>query len=64
VAAIYRRPVPAEGDTTEIDPSGEYEKVLDPLAWSPDGTTPLGIHDFSPDGSLLLYSVRDGGPDE
>ena len=64
VAAIYRRPAPATGDTAEIDPAGEYEKVLDPLEWSPDGTTSLGILSFSPDGKLLLYSVRDGGPDE
>lgn len=64
VAAVYRRPAPAEGDTTDIDPAGNYEKVLDPLAWSPDGTTSLGILDFSPDGKLLLYNVRDGGPDE
>ncbi len=61
VAAIYRRPAP---DTTDVDPAGSYEKVLDPLAWSPDGTTSLGILSFSPDGKLLLYSVRDGGPDE
>ncbi len=64
VAAIYRRPAPPEGDTTSIDPAGEYEKVLDPLDWSPDATTSLGILSFSPDGKLLLYSVRDGGPDE
>jgi prolyl oligopeptidase len=62
--AIYRRPAPAEGDTTEIDPTGEYEKVLDPLEWSPDGTTSLGMISFSEDGKLLLYNVRDGGPDE
>jgi prolyl oligopeptidase len=64
VGAIYRRPTPQEGDTTDIDPAGEYEKVLDPLARSSDGTTSLGMLDFSPDGRLLLYRVRDGGPDE
>lgn len=64
VVAVYRRPAPPEGDTTAIDPAGEYEKVLDPLEWSPDGTTSLGILSFSPDGKLLLYNVRDGGPDE
>lgn len=64
VEAVYRRPAPPEGDTTDIDPTGTYEKILDPLAWSPDGTTSLGILDFSPDARLLLYSVRDGGPDE
>jgi len=64
VEGVYRRPLPAEGDTAAIDPAGEYEKVLDPLAWSADGTTSLGILSFSPDGKLLLYSIRDGGPDE
>src|SRR5690606_25219332 len=33
VAAVYRRPAPARGDRTPIDPAGEYEKVLDPLQW-------------------------------
>jgi prolyl oligopeptidase len=64
VGAIYRRPAPPEGDTASVDPDGEYEKVLDPLEWAQDGTTSLGILSFSPDGNLLLYSVRDGGPDE
>jgi prolyl oligopeptidase len=64
VGAVYRRLAPPEGDTTGIDPAEDHERVLNPLEWSPDGTTSLGILDFSPDGSRLLYSVRDGGPDE
>lgn len=64
VEAIYRRPAPPEGDTVKIEPAEDYEKVLDPLEWSADGTTSLGILSFSPDGDLLIYSVRDGGPDE
>jgi len=64
VAAVYRRRAPARGDRTPIDPAGEYEKVLDPLQWSADGTTSLSILSFSPENRLLLYSVRDGGPDE
>jgi prolyl oligopeptidase len=62
VAAIYRRPKPAH--PTPIDPSGRYQKIVDPLAIRSDGTTSVGIEGFSPDGRLMLYSVRDGGPDE
>ena len=72
VAAIYRRPAPDEPVAGRQDPSGdepldinaEYEVVIDPLEIHPDGTTSVGIRDFSPDGSLMLYAVRDGGQDE
>ncbi|MEX0907180.1 MAG: prolyl oligopeptidase family serine peptidase [Gemmatimonadota bacterium] len=64
VAAIYRRPLPPETERGPIDPAGQYEKVLNPLDWSADGTTSLGILSFSPDKKLMAYSVRDGGPDE
>ena len=72
VAAIYRRPAPDEPVEGRQDPSGdgpldinaEYEVVIDPLDLHPDGTTSVGIRDFSPDGSLMLYAVRDGGQDE
>jgi prolyl oligopeptidase len=63
VRAVYRRPA-REGDRTPIDPAGEYEKVLDPVEWRADGTTSVDILSFSADGRLLLYGVRDGGPDE
>ncbi|MFN8573234.1 MAG: prolyl oligopeptidase family serine peptidase [Gemmatimonadaceae bacterium] len=62
VAAIYRRKPPAT--PTPVDPQGTYEKVLDPIALRADGTTSIEIQGFSPDGKLLLYSIRDGGPDE
>lgn len=62
VAAIYRRPAPKE--PTPVDPTGTYEKILDPAALRPDGTTSVEMQGFSPDGKLMLYAVRDGGPDE
>lgn len=64
VAAIYRRPAPDEPDDRPLDADADYEVVIDPLEWDPSGTTRAAIRDFSPDGSLMLYSVRDGGPDE
>lgn len=62
VAAIYRRRAPRE--PTPIDPTPEYQRIIDPLALNPDGTTGVNIEDVSSDGRLMLYSVRDGGPDE
>ena len=64
VAAIHRRPVPAEREYGPIDPAGDFEVVLDPLDIHPDGTTGVSIRDFSPDGRLMLYAIRDGGRDE
>ena len=64
VAAIYRRPVPAERQYAPIDPEGDFEVVVDPLDIHPDGTTGASIRDFSPDGALMLYAIRDGGRDE
>lgn len=64
IAAIYRRPAPTEPDDRPLDANAEYEVVIDPLEWDPSGTTSAAIRDFSPDGSLLLYAVRDGGRDE
>jgi prolyl oligopeptidase len=62
VAAIYRRPAPP--GPTPIDPSAAYQKVVDPLRIRSDGTSSVGIEAFSTDHRLMLYSVRDGGPDE
>ncbi len=62
VAAIYRRRPPAQ--PTPVNPKAQYQKIVDPLSLSADGTTSVGIEGFSPDGRLMLYSVRDGGPDE
>ena len=64
VGAIYRRPAPEEREYTPIDPNGDFEMVLDPLDIHPDGTTSVSIRDFSPDGILMLYAIRDGGQDE
>ncbi|MDT8369239.1 MAG: prolyl oligopeptidase family serine peptidase [Longimicrobiales bacterium] len=67
---IYRRPAPdagAGGDRPEADEpaiDGEYEVVLDPGDFDPTYRTPLSIVDFSPDGSVMAYSVREGGADE
>ncbi len=62
VAAIYRRRAPTQ--PVPIDPKAPYQKVIDPLSIRSDGTTSVGVEGFSPDGRLMLYSVRDGGPDE
>ncbi|MCC6930716.1 MAG: S9 family peptidase [Gemmatimonadaceae bacterium] len=62
VAAIYRRRwSPTAG---RFEPDSQYERVINPLDLRADGTTSVGIEGLSPDGSLLMYSVRDGGPDE
>jgi len=64
VGAIYRRPAPEEPQRDPVDPDGDFEMVLDPLDIHPDGTTSVSIRDFSPDGSLMMYAIRDGGQDE
>lgn len=63
VARIYRRPAEPKQDGP-VDPMGQYELVLDPLELRSDGTTAFGIVAFSRDGRLMIYNVRDGGPDE
>ena len=62
VASIHRRRW-APGNAPVV-PDSQYERVLSALDLRGDGTTSLGIEAISPDGSLLMYSVRDGGPDE
>ena len=68
VGAIYRRPAPPPAEDGRrggpVDPEGEFEVVIDPLEFRPDGTTSVDIQDFSPDGRLMLYGIRDGGRDE
>ena len=64
VGTIYRRPAPDEPDDVPLDVTADYEVVIDPLDLRADGTTSVGIQGFSPDGNLMLYSIRDGGPDE
>ncbi|HEX4932968.1 MAG TPA: prolyl oligopeptidase family serine peptidase [Gemmatimonadaceae bacterium] len=62
VAAIYRRRWTP--NAPRVVPDSQYERVIDPLALRADGTTSVAIEGLSPDGNLLMYSVRDGGPDE
>ena len=64
VGAIYRRPAPEEPEDGPFDVTADYEVVIDPLDLRADGTTSVGIQGFSPDGDLMLYSIRDGGRDE
>lgn len=64
VSLIYRRPAPKEPASGPIDPHGEYEVVLNPLDLNTDGTTAVTIVSFSRSGNLMIYHVRDGGPDE
>jgi prolyl oligopeptidase len=62
VGSIYRRKAPR--DPAVVSPDSQYEKVIDALTLRNDGTTSVGVEGFSNDGKLMLYSVRDGGPDE
>ena len=45
------------------DKSGKEELFLDPNTFSKDGTTSLGGLNFSKDGSLVAYSISEGGSD-
>ncbi len=65
-ARIYRRPQAADaaGAGRRPDPDGEYELLLDPAELGFDEFASLDLVDVSPDGSLLLYRIRDGGLDE
>ena len=42
---------------------GEEEVFLDPNTFSEDGTTSLGQVSFSKDGSIVAYSISEGGSD-
>lgn len=68
VEVVYRRPaaVAEDGGPDADEPSvdGDYEVVLDPAAVDAEYRTPLSLVDFSPDGSVMAYSVRQGGADE
>ena len=43
--------------------NGEPELFLDPNTFSADGTTSLAGMDFSKDGTLMAYSISEGGSD-
>nr|WP_243389544.1 prolyl oligopeptidase family serine peptidase [Flavobacterium cyanobacteriorum] len=45
------------------DASGKEEIFLDPNTFSADGTTSLGDVAFTRDGSLMAYSISEGGSD-
>ncbi|MBC7895094.1 MAG: S9 family peptidase [Cytophagaceae bacterium] len=62
VGSIYRRKAPATPSV--VSPDGDYESVLDAMSIRDDGTTSVGLEGFSNDGSLMIYSIRDGGTDE
>ena len=45
------------------DASGKETVFLDPNTFSKDGTSSLGGVDFSKDGSIVAYSISEGGSD-
>ena len=45
------------------DKNGKEEVFIDPNGFSKDGTTSLGGVHFSKDGSLVAYSISEGGSD-
>jgi hypothetical protein len=63
-AVIYRRPAPEDEEAEEPGLEGEYEVVLDPAAFDPTYRTLVSMADFSLDGRLLMYTLRQGGADE
>ena len=65
VPVIYRRPAPADDDEAE-EPTvdEEYEVFMDPVDLDPTYRTLIGMMGASPDQTLMLYSIRQGGADE
>ncbi len=71
---LYRRPASEDaesgstgaGGPDEAPPTvdGDYDVVLDPGDLDPDYRTPVEAVDYASDGSVLAYSVRQGGADE
>ncbi|MGE3191135.1 MAG: hypothetical protein AB7N90_15750, partial [Vicinamibacterales bacterium] len=61
LAAIYRRPAAPD---TDVDPAAPYDLVIDPRPMSEDLSTSVDLVAVAPDGSRLIYGVRDGGQDE
>jgi len=63
---IFRRETPK--NSTEklfpIDPSLDYEVILDPNGKTKENTLRYSILDFSNNGNLMSYSERNGGEDE
>lgn len=61
---LYRRPLPAAGDTAKPSLDGAYDVVLDPALIDSTYRTLVSVMGFSPDGRIVMYSVRQGGADE
>jgi prolyl oligopeptidase len=62
-AALYRRPAPAER-SERVDATARYDVVVDPAMVGDRLTTSLDVIAVTPDGTKLIYGVRDGGQDE
>jgi prolyl oligopeptidase len=60
---LYRRTAP-RGDTAKPTIDGRYEVVLDPALLDSTYRTIVSPMDYSPDGKILAYAVRQGGADE
>ncbi|NNF28293.1 MAG: S9 family peptidase, partial [Gemmatimonadetes bacterium] len=72
---LYRRSAPDPDESSGADAAssaaddeptvdGDYETVLDPASFDPSYRTPVQAMEYSPDGRVLVYSVRQGGADE
>lgn len=64
VAGIYRRPAPPEDSLLPIDPTADYERVVDPMSVDSTGWTRVELRAVAPDGGRIVYALRDGGQDE
>lgn len=62
LAALYVRSV-ADGDE-EPTPDEDYASIVDPAALDATHRTLVSLGELSPDGSVLMYQVREGGSDE
>ena len=58
-------PGQAEQDVLRVsrDPTESGTVLIDPASFNADGTVSLGDFKLSPDGSLVAYSLSDGGSD-
>ena len=65
VYAYTWNPGQAEQDVLRItrDPEEPGTVLIDPASFNADGTVSLGEFKLSPDGSLVAYSLSDGGSD-
>lgn len=61
---IYRRPAAEDEDAEEPTVDGEYDVVMDPAQLDPAYRRLVSMMDFSEDGRLMMYSIREGGADE